>query len=277
MATIKRSAFDEWKDGTRRFPIITKADFIGAIRQFKKAIKKDKTYARAYGWLAYTIITGHIDDWVFPEPERSMTAKQRIKMACELADHAVDLDPGDYDTHWAQAYVRLHTGDAKGAEAAFNTARALNHGNRELLSENADERVYAGDTDKAIELVMRARDIPDWNRWVLAWAYYFKARRETCFYDMAVRELQCLKEEPGQGRTPAEIFILLAAIYGQKSLLKKNLSARQDRGRAIQNRKNYEKAHGTKLSLKVIESTNPFRKPVDGKHWLSGLKAAGVK
>ena len=89
--------------------------------------------------------------------------------------------------------------------------------------------------------------------------------------------MQCLKEEPGQGRTPAEIFILMAAIYGQKSLLKKNLSARQDRGRAIQHRKAYEKAHGTKLSLKVIESTNPFRKPVDGKHWLSGLKAAGVK
>ena len=274
MANDKGAAYTEWKAGTRLFPINSQGDFNAAMRHFKKAVKLDDRFARAYGWLAYTFVTGHIDDWKFPKPEANLTAAQRLNNARELADRAVKLAPKDYDTLWAKGFVRLHTGDARAAEASFDSARALNYGNRELLVENADERVYAGHPDKAIELVMRARAIPDWQRWVLAWAYYSKARKEPVFYDLALQELQQLTEPPGQARTPAEILMLLAAIYGQKSRLPKNPRGPDDRDRAHQHRRAYEKLR-KKRTLRDIDATNPFRRNGDRQHWLGGLRAAG--
>jgi tetratricopeptide (TPR) repeat protein len=274
MTNDKGAAFTEWKAGTRLFPINSQGDFNGALRHFKAAVKLDDRFARAYGWLAYTYVTGHIDDWKFPKTKAGITAAQRLMEARKLADRAVKLAPNDYDTLWAKGFVRLHTGDARVAENSFNKARALNYGNRELLAENADERVYAGHPDKAIELIMRARAIPDWQRWVLAWAYYFKARKDPVFYELALRELQQLIEQPGQGRTPAEILMLLAAIRGQKSRLPKNPNAAGDRQRAIKHRKAYEKLRKVR-KLKEIEATNPFRRNTDRRHWLAGLKAAG--
>jgi hypothetical protein len=274
MMNDKRAAFAEWKAGTRLFPINSQGDFIGAIRHFKRAIKLDDRFARAYGWLAYSYVTGHIDAWKFPNPEARLPPAQRLTQARKLADRAVKLAPNDYDTLWAKGFVRLHTGDARVAEAHFDKARALNYGNRELLVENADERVYAGHPDQAIDLIMRARAIPDWQRWVLAWAYYFKARKEPIFYDLAVQELQQLTGQPGQGRTPAEILLLSAAIYGQKSRLPKNRHAADDGRQAQAHRKAYEKLR-KKRSLKEIEDTNPFRRATDRRHWLGGLKAAG--
>ena len=274
MPNDKRAAFAEWKAGTRLFPINSQGDFNGAIRQFNRAIKLDNRFARAYGWLAYAYVTGHIDAWKFPKSEGNLTPERRLRKARELADQAVKLDPDDYDTLWAKAFVRLHTADPKGAETLFNKARTLNYGNRELLGENADERVYASDPDKAIDLVMRARKIPDWQRWVLAWAYYFKARKDPIFYEMALQELQQLTDQPGKGRSPAEIFMLLAAIHGQRSRLPKNPRAAEDRKRAHECRKAFEKAR-KKRTLKDIAGTNPFRRAADRQHWLSGLKAAG--
>ena len=54
MANDKSAAFTEWKAGTRLFPINSQGDFNSAIRHFKKAIRLDDRFARAYGWLAYT-------------------------------------------------------------------------------------------------------------------------------------------------------------------------------------------------------------------------------
>ncbi len=275
MAIDNGTAFAEWKAGMRLFPINSQGDFNDALRHFKKAVKLDGRFARAYGWLAYTYITGHLDDWKFPKSEAGLTVAQRLKKARELADQAVKLAPNDYDTLWAKGFVRLHTGDARVAEAHFNKARALNYGNRELLAENADERVYAGHPDKAIELIMRARAIPDWQRWVLAWAYYFKARKEPIFYDLAVQELQQLTDQPGQGRTPGEILILLAAIYGQKSRLPKNPRAGDDGKRAQEYRKAFRKLRNSTRTRQDFDKTNPFRRTTDRQHWQNGLKTAG--
>jgi tetratricopeptide (TPR) repeat protein len=274
MENDKAAAYTEWKAGTRLFPINSQGDFHNAVRHFKKAVELDDRFARAYGWLAYTYVTGHIDAWKFRNPEARLPPAQLLKDARKLADRAVKLAPRDYDTLWAKGFVRLHTGDAKVAETMFDRARALNYGNRELLTENADERVYAGHPDKAIELIMRARAIPDWQRWVLAWAYYFKARKEPVFYDLALQELQQLTEPPGQGRSPAEVHLLLAAIHGQKSRQRKNPRTKDHGDRATKHRKAYEKLRKVR-KLKEIEATNPFRRNTDRKHWLAGLKAAG--
>jgi tetratricopeptide (TPR) repeat protein len=269
------AAFETWKAGTRLFPIMSQRDFDTAIRQFEAALALDPDFARAYGWLAYCYITGLVDAWTLRRPVGSATPKNIQAEAKRLAKLAVSLDPCDFDTHWAMGFVLLHTGNAAGARRHFETARRLNFGNRELLVENADERVYAGDHNKAIELIMRARSIPDWQRWVLAWAYYFKARKDPIFYDLALCELQNMKDPAGRGKAPAEILILLAAIHGQKSKLSRKQAATDCRHEANRCRMAYERLRRKKRSLKDLQATNPFTKDKDRDHWRSGLKAAG--
>ena len=68
--------------------------------------------------------------------------------------------------------------------------------------------------------------------------------------------------------------MLLAAIHGQKSRLRKNPRTKDHGDQATKHRKAYEKLRKVR-KLKEIEATNPFRRNTDRKHWLSGLKAAG--
>jgi len=270
----KRAAFDEWKLGTRLFPVTSQRDFNAAIKYFERARGLDPEFARAYGWLAYTYMTGLIDAWSFPKSVGGLSPKKIRQKAKRLAKKAVELDPEDFDNHWALGFVLLRTSDLPGAERHFDLARHLNFGNRELLTENADERVYAGDADKAIELIMRARKIPDWQRWVLAWAYYFKARKDPIFYDMALDELRQLTDPPGSGKAPAEILILLAAIHGQRSLLSKGTIAASERKMANDARKIYEKLR-KKRRIDEIDDAKVFAKAADRKHWRTGLEEAG--
>ncbi len=110
---------------------------------------------------------------------------------------------------------------------------------------------------------------------MLAWAYYFKARKDPIFYDLALQELQQLAEQPGQGRSPAEILILQAAIHGQKSQLQKNPRAANDGRRVQECRKAFQKLRKSKRTRQDFDKTNPFRRATDRQHWQNGLKAAG--
>jgi len=268
-------AYDEWKAGTRLFPIMSRADLDRAIKRFKAAKKRDRNFARAYGWLAYCGITGLIDEWTLPKSLGGSVEKDIKAIARKLSKRAVSLDACDFDTHWARGFVLLHTGDPAGAAKHFDTARRLNYDNRELLTENADERVYAGDPDKAIDLVMRARSIPDWARWVLAWAYYFKASSDPKIYSDALAELKLLKDEPGSGKAPAEILILRSAILAQKAKTLKGRAATIASNKAKKDKDDYKTITGKTRSLQDLKDTNPFADARDKKHWLDGLTAAG--
>jgi tetratricopeptide (TPR) repeat protein len=269
------AAYDAWKAGTRLFPIMSQTDLDTAIGHFEAAKNLKKKFARARGWLAYCAITGLIDDWKLPKSLGGSVEKDIKAKARKASKRAVELDPCDFDTHWARGFVLLHTGDPAGAAKHFDTARRLNYDNRELLAENADERVYAGDPDKAIDLIMRARSIPDWQRWVLAWAYYFKAGSDPKFYSDALAELKRLKDQPGSGKAPAEILILRSAILAQNAKILKGRAATIANNKAKKDKDDYKTITGKTRSLRDLEDTNPFANAGDKKHWLDGLTAAG--
>lgn len=271
----KCTAYEEWKAGTRYFPIMSQADLDAAIARFKAAKKADPKFARAHGWLGYCCVTALIDEWDLTKSMGLAKPKKIKAKARALSKDAVRLDPCDFDTHWARGFVLLHTGDPAGAERHFDTARRLNYDNRELLGENADERVYAGDPDKAIDLIERARSIPDWQRWVLAWAYYFKAKGNSDYYNKALAELGKLKDPPGSGKAPAEILILRAAIHAQKATLFKGRAATTFSNKAKKDKDDYENITDKKRSLNDLEGTNPLANASDQTHWSDGLKGAG--
>ena len=276
----RREAILKWKEGAAEFPITSQASFDLAISCFEQARKIDAEYFRSHGWLSYSYVTGVIDHWEFPESTAVTSADDALSKAQELAAEAVNGDPCDFDNHWAQGFVHLHCGDLAAAEDSFKEARILNFGNRELLAENADERVYAADYDKAVSLIMRARAVPDWQRWVLAWAYFFKARDkdDPLYLDMAIAELKQVVEEPnGKNKTPAEMLLLRAALHGQKSLHSESAAQKSEQtAKAHQNRENYESLRsGLKLNLADIEGTNPFKDVRDLHFLLDGLREAG--
>lgn len=275
MSDTEPNSFRNFKDGTKNFPITNQGRFESAIGSFRKLIDADANHARAHGWLSYTYVTGIIDDWKFPKGDDIPAPEYALVEARTLADEAVRLDPEDFDTHWAKAFVSLHSGDHAGAKKHFGTARKLNHGNRELLVENADERVYAGECDKAIELIERAWAIPDWHHWVYAWALYFKARKDNdpTQLDKAMDHLDGkISGKPGKDNTPAEIHLLRAAIHGQRSLL----GTSGEKAKAVNERDTYEKLKKKTLSIQNLKDTNPFQKNDDLEYWLNGLKEAGV-
>ncbi len=268
------SAFEYWKEGASKFPINSQAEFNAALGQFNKAIRQRESFARGYGWKAYSYAISVVDGWKLPRSEGSMKPDQVMKKAVELADHAVSLDDTDYDNYWARAYVRLHSGDQSGAAADFDRARQLNFGNRDLLVENADERVYAGDHDRAIEFVERALAVPDWHRWTLAWAYYFKGRTDPVYYDFALRQIEQLCEQPGGGRCPAETLIVVAATYAQKAHLATSKSKRDDlQARAEKACKAFCKFRRS-WTQKNFKKCNPFQRKEDRDHLYDGLKKA---
>jgi tetratricopeptide (TPR) repeat protein len=254
---------------------MSQADLDAAIARFKAAKKLNPKFARAHGWLGYCCITALIDEWDLKKSMGLSKPKKIKAKAGDLTKEALRLDSCDFDTHWARGFVLLHSGDPAGAERHFDTARRLNYDNRELLTENADERVYASDPDKAIEFIERARSIPDWQRWVLAWAYYFKAQGDSNYYNKALAELGKMKDPPGGGKAPAEILILRAAINAQKATLLSGRAATIASNRAKKDKDDYEKMTGKKRSLKDLEDTNPLANAGDQTHWCNGLKGAG--
>ncbi len=268
------NAYEHWREGAKQFPINNQKEFNTAIRHFKQAIRLDASFARSHGWLGYSYAISVVDGWKLPKPDHSLKPAQILDKALQLAEKAVELDPGDYDTFWARGYVRLHRKEAAKAQSDFETARRLNVSNRDLLVENADERVYAGDPDKAVELIMRALRVPDWYRWTLGWAYYFKARTDPVYYDLAIRELEQICEQPGEGKCPAEVLVIMAAIYAQKAHIAQDQAEKKRLQKLAEDkRKAFRKLRETG-TLRHFEQTNPFKRAEDRKHLIEGLKRA---
>ena len=87
------------------------------MRRFKKAVKLDDRFARAYGWLAYTYVTGHIDDWKFPKADAGLSVAQRLKKARALADRARLVVESEHRHVACGGTVELH--DLRDREAAI--------------------------------------------------------------------------------------------------------------------------------------------------------------
>jgi tetratricopeptide (TPR) repeat protein len=129
----------------------------------------------------------------------------------------------------------------------------------------ADCLVYAGDLDAALELVNQARRIPDWDRWVLAWSYYFKARNDDHFYNLALSELRQMFRRPGEAKYLFETKLLEAAIHAQQG----------NSGEAAAALSAFLKSKPGWTVAKE-QARSPFAHGLDGNHWDDGLHKAGL-
>jgi TolB-like protein/Tfp pilus assembly protein PilF len=218
-------------------------------RWFEKAIEKDPTYARAWGWLAYALATSWTEGWAEVEV---------LERAKEFAEKAVSLEPEDYDTHWALAYVYSVRKEMKAALSAYATALALNSNDPDMLVEMAETLVYVGQQDQArqqIEQAMRVNPrFPDWYRWTLGWTLYHLAD-----YEASNEQLEKIIAPNN------EVRLIMAANHAK---LGADDDAARHLRRFLQRRPDW--------TVEMESKTLSYLNAEDEEHWLTGIRQAGL-
>ena len=120
-----------------------------ALGLFEQARKIDPNYARAYAGLAWT----YADDYDY---EWTDDYDKTLKLALEMANTAVRLDPSDYQAQWALGWAYLYNRQHEKAAAHYARARGLNPNDAELLAEMANFLIFVGQPKQAIEQVTQA-------------------------------------------------------------------------------------------------------------------------
>jgi adenylate cyclase len=195
-ATSSLRAYDLFREGQAISKLATKQALEQARYAYRKAIKVDPSYGRAYGALGYVLATLFRRGWTNAPME---TADR----ALELAKKAVALDDSIPQTYWSLGYVHLFRKEYERAERAAEQSVAIapnyadGYGLLALISNNL------GKPQRAVELITKGMRLNPYYTWDyplnLGWAYYSLGR-----YDDAVREL-----EEARQRNPNAVPILL--------------------------------------------------------------------
>lgn len=288
--TSSEEAYRSFLAGKQGLPFRSIDELKETIEHFKSAIDADGNFARAWAWLSYSYLSAHVEGL----SDGTSVGPDFLERARLAADKAFQLDPYDYDTHWALAEMHIYAGDFDGAIKAFDQALWLNDdNNKNLLVDVAYTSIYAGALDRAFELIAKSRIIWDWNRCALAFAYYVKGRTEPGCYQKALAEIEAMYWQPGDRRYIVDALKVRAAASarlaeahharskglvgsGRRELAeaerKLELAREDDSKRAI--------AHLLELrpdwTMNREENYACFRNEADARHWLDGLRLAGL-
>jgi tetratricopeptide (TPR) repeat protein len=203
-------AYQLYMEGQRLFSTIERAHLQAAIDKFEAATEISSEFARAWGYWAYCLaqilVAGHA---------QQAEVASLMEQAEEYARKAVCLGDDDYANHWDLAFVLLNRDKDKEAMGEYeralwlfdNQTDMLDRRN-DLLVDMAEACVYTGDTERALYLLDRAIRIPDWYRWIRAWAE-FNAEN----YPRSITEINAMRKKPGQAGYVPDIQLLLAVAH----------------------------------------------------------------
>ena len=218
-------------------------------RWFEKAIDRDPSYARAWGWLAYAHATSWREGWAGPEI---------LDLAKEYAEKAVALEPEDYDTHWALAYVYSARKEMRAALSAYATALSLNPNDPDMLVEMAETLCCVGQHRQARQQIEHAMLVnprfPDWYRWMLGWTLYHLAE-----YGPSNEQLEKIIAPNN------EVRLIMAANYAN---LHEDSKAAEELTQFLQRRPDW--------TVEKERNTLSYLHSKDEEHWLAGIRKAGL-
>jgi TolB-like protein len=254
-ATENINAYDAFLRGahhlTTHLDVIAESEdaLLESRRWFQAAIELDPNYARAWGWLAYAHVTSWTEGWTGPET---------LDLAKDYAEKAVTLEPEDYDTHWALAYVYQARGKLDMALSAYVSALELNHNDPDMLVEMAETLCCVGRHAEAVQQIERAiimnPRFPEWYSWMFGWVLYHL--RE---YKRSNEQLEKIV------RPNNEVRLIIAANYAQ---LGESEEAADALKRFQQKRPDW--------TVEKERQTLSYRHREDEEHWLAGVRKAGL-
>jgi TolB-like protein len=222
-----------------------------ARRLLNKAIELDPNYARAYAVLADLTC---VDWWNDMGPSDAA-----LDQALELARTAARLDENDYTAHGALGWA-LMLGDADDlAEQHFLKALELNENRASVMASLGALCAYRGRATDGLKYIGNARVLDPFYRplWFsrITGAAYFAAGR----FDDTIATLAQLPDLPFWGQA------YLACCH---ALLSRPQDARLYAARTLDLKPEF--------TCRRFAAKEHYRKPIDRKHLLRGLRDAGL-
>jgi TolB-like protein/class 3 adenylate cyclase len=148
---------------------------------FERAIAVDPQFAEAHRWLAMSRQMG----WkIGGEPK-----EPNLRIAIEMAQRAVALDPNDADARWVNALLLSDQRQWDEAEAEFAVALKLDPNNADAWAMLSELLVLSGRPTDALADIQKALRLnphpPGWYYWFLGQAQYLNRQ-----YDRAAQTLR---------------------------------------------------------------------------------------
>ncbi|MCU9847300.1 hypothetical protein OEZ60_04705 [Defluviimonas sp. WL0024] len=218
------------------------------------ALRADPTFSQAYVGLTYVHLNGYRWGW------SEFSREDALEAARETAQKALDLAPDDYTSHEAMAYVHVQAGELDAAIVRYETALEFNPNATKVMAMLSEPLGYAGRTEEAEELVLRASRLdpfhPDWYEWNLGWIRWL---RGDC--DGALRAMNEISRMPPLARRD------LAIIHVCRGDLD---AARREIGVLLDTFPDYS-VEAVRLNFR-----GKYRDPADEQRYLDDLRTAGL-
>jgi TolB-like protein/DNA-binding winged helix-turn-helix (wHTH) protein/Tfp pilus assembly protein PilF len=237
------------------YKFASKVENSKAQRLFQEAIDLDPDYALAYAMLGWTFIFEAMNGWTDDRPAV-------LKRAEELAGKAIDIQPELPLAYYVRGLSYREQGDYVKALVEAETALEYdpnNANNRVLL---ATLLYYAGRPGVGVERIKEAMQINPhhpYNYHFHLGQAYFVTRQ----YDAAIDAFQQgLSSNPASER----LRVWLAATYAQSGNLE---SASWEAEQILGSNPDF--------SVARMEEAFPFKDPDDIRHFVDGLRLAGLK
>ena len=179
-----------------------------------------------------------------------------LKKAEEVAKQSLAICD-NWVGHYNLASAYWNQGGSEKSYTEYAAARKLNPGNLDIVADEAEALIYAGESERAIEQIKQAIErhpqTPYWYWWVLARAYYMSKR-----YQEAIDTIAKINDPPN------DVRVITAASKAQLGIA----DAESEMAEFSKNDPEWsiEKAHDRN-----------FEVPGDRDHWIEGLRKAKLK
>lgn len=258
--TANMTAYDHVLLGLTRFRRFTCDENAAAREAFRKAIALDPFYAHAHALLALTDVWDVFADW----------QNRSLDEALEAAQRALTLDDYNSLPHAILGYILFQRKQDAEAEIEFQRAITLNPNDADAIAFKANVLVYFGRWEEALELIgkaMRLNPIPP------SWYYWFQglALHSGRDYEAAMRVIRKIHPQLRPGH--AYLAACLAHL-NRMDEARTELDAFVGAGRRNSADAD-EYARYTPQEL-ALERASRYRRTSDAKHFLEGLRKAGL-
>jgi TolB-like protein len=259
--TSSITAYDLVLLGNERWRQLTVKDMAQAREYFRSAVALDPQYASAHANIAWTIVCDE-----FLESPATATLDEALR---EI-ETALDIDNGDAWSHGVFAQLLFLLKEDAKAEIHFSRALALNPNDADVAAVFANILVYWGRWHEALIWIGTAKRLnpfpPNLYHWYHALALY--SGRE---YERAVKALMEARSLDRWSHG------LLAACYAQMGRFGE---AQSEANAFVSERRRELNANGEAAPAKTLDLARAraerYREPTDRKHFLDGLRKAGL-
>ena len=112
-----------------------------------KAIEADPTSPFGYIGLTFVYGRGYTQGWTELDPQEALARAQ------ESANKALELDPDNYDSHYARGWLHSKVGEQNQAMARMERSIELNPSATNVMAALTEPLVYTGQYQKAVEMI----------------------------------------------------------------------------------------------------------------------------